>query len=228
VEQLLDIAPIENRPAREQICDVVRDAIVTGRFAIGQSLPERELAASLGVSRTPLREALIILEQEGLVEIRPYRGVVVSGISRQQFADMMELRELLEAHAARRAAEKMPQEDLDALQALVVDLSPRIEEGCLDACIDLNDRFHAAVALGSGNAELERLIVSYEERENQFIQMHARQPRLPDMLQSYREHCAILEALLVRDAGRAAALMASHLRESARRAAHLFPEGFEG
>lgn len=227
MEQPLDIVPIENRPAREQVYDAVRQAIVSGRLAVGQSLPERELAASLRVSRTPLREALIMLEREGLVEIRPYRGVVVSGISRQQFVDLMEMRELLEAHAARRAAEQMTTAELATVQRLFDEIEPRIAQGELAACIELNDRFHAAVALGSGNAELERLIVSYEERENRFLHRQALEPSLGDMLQSYREHRGILAALLARDAERAAELMASHMRVSKSRAVHLFPERFE-
>jgi DNA-binding GntR family transcriptional regulator len=224
VERIPDIGPIENRPAREQVFEVIREAIVSGRFAVGQNLPERELAASLRVSRTPLREALIMLEREGLVEIRPYRGVVVSGISRQEFLDLMELRELLEGHAARRAAERMSQEELYALLALFDGLKDRIEQGDMAAYIELNDCFHAAVAMGSGNAELGRLIASYEDRENQFIQVFSREPRLPDMLQSYREHCGVLEALQARDGEKASELMACHMRESAKRAAHLFPE----
>jgi DNA-binding GntR family transcriptional regulator len=223
-QSLAEIPGIEPRPVRQQIYDVLRDAILSGRLRIGQSLPERELAASLGVSRTPLREALIKLEQEGLVEIRPYKDVVVSGISRQQFFDIMELRAVLEAHAARLAAEKMPPPEIERLQALFAQLHPHIESGDIASCIALNDEFHATVARWSGNAELERLITNYEDRENLFIRTFGREPRFADMLQSYREHCKIMAALVTRDAPLASELMLAHMRDSTSRAAHLFPD----
>jgi DNA-binding GntR family transcriptional regulator len=224
MEQIAGFPGIEPRPVRQQIYEVLHDAILSGRLRIGQSLPERELAASLGVSRTPLREALVKLEQEGLVEIRPYKDVVVSGISRQQFFDIMELRGVLEAHAARLAAEKMPPPEVERLQALFDQLQPRIDSGDIAACITLNDEFHATVARWSGNAELERLITTYEDRENQFIRTFGREPRFADMLQSYREHCKIMAALSSRDAEQASALMLAHMRDSAARAAHMFPD----
>jgi DNA-binding GntR family transcriptional regulator len=224
MRQAWDIAPINSRPVREQVYEALKGAITSGRFSIGETLPERELAASLGVSRTPLREALIILQQEGLVAIRPYRGVEVVGVSRRQYLDQMELRELLEAHAARRTAEQMSQEDRLALQALFDRLAPRIESRDMDAFVELNAGFHAAVARGSRNAELERLIDTYEERETRYLHTIARDPGMSDMLQSYKEHCGILQALLERDAEEASRLMAAHVHAAAARAAHLFPE----
>jgi DNA-binding GntR family transcriptional regulator len=221
---VVDLPGIEPRPVRQQIYEILRTYILTGRLKIGQSLPERELAASLGVSRTPLREALIKLEQEGLVEIRPYKDVVVSGMSRRQFFDIMELRSVLEAHAARLAAEKMSLAEIERLQALFAQMHPRVESSDIAACITLNYEFHATVARWSGNAELERLIRAYEDRENLFIRTFGREPRFADMLQSYREHCKIMEALSARDAGLASELMLAHMRDSTARAAYLFPD----
>ena len=224
----IELAKIHNKPAREQVYEALKTAILSGQVAIGQSLPERELAKALGVSRTPLREALVKLDHEGLVDIQDYKGVVVSRISREEFEAVMQVREILEGHAARLAAEEAPDEEIEIIQALFAELLGEIEAGDVSADITLNTAFHSNVARWAGNAVLERLICSYEERQNQFLLAFFRMPRTADMLQSYREHCSVIDALRARNGDEAAALMVAHISSSARRSAHLFPAGEEG
>ncbi|MEZ4671421.1 MAG: GntR family transcriptional regulator [Anaerolineae bacterium] len=93
---------IENRPLRERVLDALRDAIISGELKPGQDLVETELAASLGVSRAPLREALQILSSEGLVETIPYTGTTVKRLTRTDIEELYSLRSVLETFAIRR------------------------------------------------------------------------------------------------------------------------------
>src|SRR5438093_10646173 len=103
-EMPLAVASIPN--ASEVAFDAIRRAIVAGRLAPGERLREVALAKQLGISATPVREALARLQQEGLVQVEPRRGAVVPRLGTHDIMEVYELRELLEANAARRAAER--------------------------------------------------------------------------------------------------------------------------
>src|SRR5690606_26925418 len=101
----------------------IRSAIVEGRLKPGDPMIETELTEQLGVSRTPLREALALLEHEGLIETIPYKGTFVAGIDRQTFEEILDLRMLLETRAIELAADKIPKEELLALRKRFQNLS---------------------------------------------------------------------------------------------------------
>lgn len=96
--------------------ELIREAIVAGRLAPGQRLKEEELARELGMSRTPIREALLILQSDGLVESYPRRGAVVRSYAVEDLDDVYQLRAVLEGHAARRAATRISTEDIRRLE----------------------------------------------------------------------------------------------------------------
>ncbi len=97
--------------------ELIRTAIVDGRLAPGQRLKEEELARELGISRTPIREALLVLQAEGLVDATPNRGATVRAHTAQDLDDLYQLRALLEGFAARQAATRLSEEELAALRA---------------------------------------------------------------------------------------------------------------
>src|SRR5215471_836683 len=108
----------DRRKVTDWVYEELKAAIVGLRLAPGDPLREATLAEQLGVSKTPIREALTRLEQEGLVETTSFKGAVVSGYSRQDLIEIYELRELLENAAARAAAESMPDADRDRLRRI--------------------------------------------------------------------------------------------------------------
>jgi DNA-binding GntR family transcriptional regulator len=108
----------DRRRVADWVYDELKDAIVDLRLGPGDPLREATLAEQLGVSKTPIREALARLEQEGLVGTTTFKGAVVTGYSRQDLIEIYELRELLEMAAARAAAESMSEADLAALDRI--------------------------------------------------------------------------------------------------------------
>lgn len=109
------LAPLSRKSLREQIIDAIRNAIVEGRFRPGDKIPEAELAEQLGVSRTPVREAFKLLEQQGLIDIRPKHGTYVASMNRAEAEDGLHVRAALEVLAVRQALERLTTQEWDEL-----------------------------------------------------------------------------------------------------------------
>src|SRR5215211_3087342 len=112
---------------QEFVYQTLRRAILRCELATGQRLPTQEIANRLGVSLIPVREALQLLQSEGLVENRPHAGAVVTRISSSSVAEVFTLLEALETAAARVAARRMPPEEMDALTRLLAEMDAAVE-----------------------------------------------------------------------------------------------------
>jgi DNA-binding GntR family transcriptional regulator len=137
---------------RARVYTSLRDAIVRADLAPGRQLSENELAASLGVSRTPVREALVRLRDDRLVEIVPQLGTFVSPISDGAVADAQFIREALECAAVRAAAARVSAADLAALDALLEAQERSEDTQDFDAFYELDDRFHQMICDLSGRS----------------------------------------------------------------------------
>jgi DNA-binding GntR family transcriptional regulator len=177
--------PLDNRTLWEQVRDQLREDILAGRLRPGTELSEVALARELGTSRGPLREALGRLASEGLVTITPRRGAVVTQLTRQEFIDAYQVRELCE------------------LMELAAD------DGEVQIFFETNTRFHEALVRASGNDklhEVHRMLVG------QMVPYRPRSLELRGNLQqSVAEHREILAAIEARDAEHAAVLLAAHI-----------------
>ena len=109
------LAPLARKNLSEQIIDAIRNAIVEGRFRPGDKIPEAALAEQLAVSRTPVREAFKLLEQQGLIEIRSKHGTYVASMNRAEAEDGLHVRAALEALAVRQALERLSPQEWDEL-----------------------------------------------------------------------------------------------------------------
>jgi DNA-binding GntR family transcriptional regulator len=198
-------APDLGRDAYER----VKAAIRNGSLPPGMRLTEAELVTRLGISRTPVRQALTRLETEGLVSHEPRRGIIVSRPDHQQVIELYALREVLEGAAARFAAQHAGEAELEALTRLVA------EEACLlDRPEDLstiNLRLHGLLHRAAHNRYLLRALA----------QLTDTMALLPTMLgdpararQSHDEHQTLLNALGRRDGAAAEAAMQAHLRSA--------------
>ena len=193
------------------VTDHVRAAILAGRLGPGERVPQDELAAQLGVSRMPVREALRVLEIEGLVEMRPHRGAVVVDLLPEDIAEVFEIRAMLEAKAAELAAPNLADETIERLRAVEAELRTTADE---ERWLQLNRDFHTAIYPASGWPRLCALI----EQQRNVVQPYLRASlAFVGRTETARdEHRAILRAAEARDGASLASLTVDHLRTTAR------------
>ncbi len=190
----------------------IREDILKGRYKENDELREIAIGKELGVSRTPVREALRQLELEGLVTIIPNRGAYVTGISHKDVRDIFAIRSFLEGLCARWAAENITDEQLDGLEEILLlsEFQVNREIGTnADQVTALDGKFHAALYEASGSRMLSRVLTDFHNyvqvaRKTSFIsEERARR--------SIREHRQILRAIRDRDAETAEQLANEHI-----------------
>jgi DNA-binding GntR family transcriptional regulator len=195
----------------------VKERLLDGRFTGGTLLSENALALQLGLSRTPIRQALVQLESEGLVDLYPKRGALVVPISASEADDVHEARLLVEEHSARRAAEVGPALAAE-LQAAIAG-QQRALAGEMNAFARFDREFHRAIVAAAGNRLLTRAYDAFADRHQRISAATvASDPARMELF--IAEHVEIAAALAGGEAGTAADLIATHLRgahEMARR-----------
>lgn len=203
--------PMVLRGLRDHVQEALREAIISGRFRSGDKLNERLLAAELGVSTTPVKEALQRLQIDGLVRIEPRRGAYAR-FNAEQAEQMMLARAALEGMIAREAARRASDDDLAGLDHHVAEMGDATQAGAVEQLILLNERFHDAIQVASGCAYLASLL------DGQRMYDHAARIALlgdpAERKRALREHRAIARALADRDADRAEAAMRDHIIRS--------------
>ncbi|HEX6709795.1 MAG TPA: GntR family transcriptional regulator [Rubrobacter sp.] len=198
------------------VLEWLRALILTGEYGPDERLIEEQLAERLGVSRTPVRQALTMLEAEGLVEITPNRGATVCSFSIDDVWDIYDLRAVLEGHAARRAAARIQRHELDRLRELAGEmegLAGRFDdhEDEIRTLVGLNQEFHSTIVDASRNRRLKRLINRTVEIPLMFKAFFWYTPH--ERVISNHYHRQILEALEKGDADRAEIIMREHVYE---------------
>ncbi|MCL6478310.1 MAG: GntR family transcriptional regulator [Peptococcaceae bacterium] len=151
------------KTASERVYEEIKNQILSGRLKQGQRLVERDLAKEMQVSRTPVREALMQLEQERLVTTSKFKGVTVARMNSREARDLFQVRAVLEGLAAREAALHRSGEDLERLRRCVEDAKRAREEGMLADVIKYNADFHLTIALSSGNRRLYGLLTQLQD-----------------------------------------------------------------
>ncbi|MGW0068291.1 GntR family transcriptional regulator [Streptosporangium sandarakinum] len=189
--------PTSTPPAsrREWILNWLRQAIATGEMKPGDRLVERELSARSGVSRGPVREAIMILEQEGLVVTHPYRGAEVAGISQREVREVLvPIRLTIERFAFREVAENRSSELLGRLERLVEEMSDAAASGASpERLADLDVAFHEAVIAASGHTQALQIWRTIQPRVRAYFVRDA--PSHPSPGEIPRQHRALLAAL---------------------------------
>ena len=186
----------------------IREWIVTLDLPPGSVVNERELMGRLGVGRTPVREALRDLAREQLVEVFPRRGMFVSSVDVGDIAGLSEVRLLLESEAARLAAERRGDGDLEETDALLEELDGAAGERDARGLIDLDQRIHRHVARCAQNPFLETTLEEYYVLALRIWFVALDRVALDEAI---AEHHAILEAIRAGDPGRAEAVMRAHV-----------------
>ncbi len=201
----------------------LRELILSGALPAGERIAELTLVELLGVSRTPIRAALIRLEQEGLLDALPHGGFAVRTFSEAEVSDAIELRGTVEGLAARLAAERGAAPALLAQGQLCLDeidrvlSEPALTDESFSAYVVLNQKFHTVLAELSGSPvlvrELERLISQPFASPSGFVGVQSNTPQARDMLiVAQHQHRQVLTAIAQREGARAESLMLEHSR----------------
>jgi DNA-binding GntR family transcriptional regulator len=186
----------------------LRDAIIKGKLQPGERLRELQLAQMFQVSRNPVREALLALQAEGLIEASPRRGARVRLISHEEVEELIELRIELERLNARKAAQRCDAKLRHALEDLVAQGDEAARDPDTDRLRELNDRFHNLVASAGCNRYLTEYVRTLREK-TLWLFASARSDRV---VESWREHAAIAQAIMAGDAELSALLAARHVK----------------
>jgi DNA-binding GntR family transcriptional regulator len=225
----------EYRTLQDIVTGHLRTAILDGRLGPGDRLQHDDLARQFGVSRMPVREALGVLQSEGLVELRPHRGAVVVDLRPDDVAEIFEIRAMLEARAAELAAPNLSDETLAQMGEILDEMGrigerhaaahaalhaangsgePARHDGLNDGrWLTLNSQFHTIVYPASGWPHLCSLIEAQRNVVQPYLRLAA--AYLGRTETAHAEHVAILEAAKARDSARLAALTVTHMRRTA-------------
>ncbi len=167
VTPLLEIVR-HSAPLRQQVENALREAIIGGQFPPGQRLTERELTASMGVSRTLVREALRQLESEGLISVIPNRGPIVRKLSANEIQDLYAIRAVLEGLAARTFAEKSTEKSMQLLGKAMADAVAAYEAGDPVGALEGKNRFYDILVDGAGSHSLSAMLATLHSRIRQW------------------------------------------------------------
>lgn len=200
---------IKNLSIREQSLDTLREAILSGELKPGQALTETDLARQLGVSRAPIREALRILNSEGLVETIPYHGTTVSRLTRTDIEEIYSLRILLETYAMEQVIHKREAADRQRLRDIVEHMVSAGDAGDLIAVNALDRDFHDALIEMSGHRLLHAMWLMVSMKVRQIMALVNR--RNTDLTQIARMHLPLLEAMDAGDLARAKTILGLHI-----------------
>jgi DNA-binding GntR family transcriptional regulator len=199
-------------PLRERVYEALLELITTRALQPGQHLVESELAGHLGVSRQPVREALQRLNTEGWVDLRPAQGAFVHEPTAQEADQLLTVRTLLEAEAARLAAADATAEKTGALVELCAEGERAVAADDVDRAVALNAAFHAKIMELAGNAVLAELAAQVDRRVRWYCTPVTRQRGR----QSWIEHRELIAAIADHDDERAAYLMRYHTEHTRR------------
>lgn len=203
--------------------DELRAEIFDGRLQPGDRLVERDLAERFSASRHPVREALRMLQREGLVESLPSRGLVVSGLDEKQVSELFGIREALEVLAVREATVRIADGAPHELGSILATAAQAIADGDDDAAHAANALFHDEIITLAGNELLQDILQPLLGR------LHWLFRQILDLGLVYREHAALYEAMTAGDPERAARLARDHVTAyRARTMTYLFDDEAEG
>ncbi|MEU9793131.1 GntR family transcriptional regulator [Streptomyces sparsogenes] len=199
-------------PLRERVYEALLELITTRALRPGQHLVEGELAAQLGVSRQPVREALQRLNTEGWVDLRPAQGAFVHEPTEEEADQLLTVRTLLEAEAARLAAASAGPSGVEALEELCAQGERAVLADDVDGAVAANAEFHAKVMELAGNTVLAELAAQVDRRVRWYYTPVARQRGK----QSWIEHRELIAAISGHDEQRATAVMRAHTEHTRR------------
>ena len=216
LDPAIELERLQKKSLKDEVFEYLHRRIVAGKYSPGEWLRQEELSTLLGVSQTPVREALDRLVSVGLAERVPYRGVRVPELNQDEILDAYVLRTILESAAVRIAAENISDDQIKALFEIVAQTRSLVSLDDMSRHRQLNKAFHISIVQASGNSLLSKL---YEMTSNLFPDwmLYEYMFRHPELLQvsldrEYQEHRAIVAAIAAHDAQQAVAATLLHIK----------------
>ena len=199
----------EYLPLRDVVFHTLRNAILKGELQPGERLMEIQLAQKLGVSRTPVREALRKLELEGLVLMMPRKGAVVADITIQDLEDVLEVRTALEELAVQKACDTITEEQLKELKRAANEFKRCAESENILACAEADVQFHEVIYGATNNKRLQQMLTNLREQMYRYRMEYLKDKRMYSTL--IEEHDMIRKAIKRRDRVKAGMMMRTHI-----------------
>ncbi len=199
----------EYLPLRDVVFQTLRRAILKGELEPGERLMEVALANKMGVSRTPIREAIRKLELEGLVIMIPRKGAEVASITEKDLTDVLEVRSSLEKLAIELAAERIADEDIERLKAACKDFEEALGDPDVTVGAEKDVAFHDVIYEATHNARLIQILNNLREQMYRYRLEYLKDPASHPQL--VREHQELVEALSARNKEAASAVMQNHI-----------------
>lgn len=204
----------------DEIADIIRDRILKGEYKIGEKIKENQIASELRVSRTPIREAFKLLENEGLIDYVPNRGCFAKGFTRRDIEDIYAVRKALEVLSVEWAVERITTQQIEELQEQsdLMEFYTGRKDG--KKVLEINSDFHGVIYNATGSRFMAQVLRSYKDYIEQTRKVLYYEKEYLEEI--FAEHREILEAVKARDAARAKEAMAKHLEGSQRRAKFIY------
>ena len=200
-------------PLRDVVFNTLREAILKGELQPGERLMELQLASKLGVSRTPIREAIRMLEQEGLAVTVPRKGAEVARMTLKDMEDVLEIREALDELAAQIACERISSEQMNRLMDTKKEFERILASGEVKEIADVDVKSHDIIYEATDNAKLVYLLNNLREQLFRYRVEYLKNPEnYPALIQ---EHEAIVSALEARDKAKVTEAMHEHVTNQA-------------
>ena len=196
-------------PLRDVVFNTLREAILKGELKPGERLMELQLASKLGVSRTPIREAIRMLEQEGLAVTVPRRGAEVARMTEKDMEDVLQIRAALDELAVQLATEQITDEQFDALEQARQNFENSLKSDDVKEIAQADVAFHDAIYNATGNAKLVSMLNNLREQMYRYRMEYVKDIRQRSNL--VEEHRELLDAISSRDSIKAKELMKTHL-----------------
>ncbi len=209
-------------PLRDVVFHTLREAILKGDLRPGERLMELQLASKLGVSRTPIREAIRMLEQEGLAVTIPRKGAEVAKMTEKDLEDVLQIREALDELAVQVACDKMTAQQLKELTLAMKNFENAIQAGKLKKIIEYDVEFHDIIYRATDNPKLVTLLNNIREQIYRYRVEYLKGKENYPML--VREHEEIVTALKQKNKERVADAMRSHIRNQAEAVKNIIQE----
>ncbi len=204
------LSPLNETPSLDKLAyEKIKQAILTFQFLPNQSLVEGDLAAQLAISKTPVRDALMRLEKEGLVTRVPYKGTYVSELTPQEMINIFQIRIALEGLAASLATPLLTAEDFRKMQSLIDAHSECLQAKDVSGASKINSDFHNIIVQKCSNTRLQVMLLNLDDQLKRYRLLSVAQGLRMD--KSIPEHSMILEAFQKRDTKAAEEAMKIHL-----------------
>lgn len=200
-------------PLRDVVFNTLREAILKGELKPGERLMELQLASKLGVSRTPIREAIRMLEQEGLAVTIPRKGAEVAKMTEKDMEDVLQVRDALDELAASIACEQITAEELEELKRTMREFEESTKTGDVKRIAEVDVKFHDIIYKATRNPKLENILNNLREQMYRYrVEYLKDEKNFPVLI---KEHSEIVDGLAKKDKEKVITAMHKHVENQA-------------